>query len=454
MPFSSLPCDILRDIFMRTRKEYDDIRDPYTKIPTVVMLSQIAPFIQRIVYNEALLWTRINDQVLANPIHLYRHLELSRHCPLDISFNLHSDFEDDLDISFLSNFMPLLAHSDRWRRLHLRSWSRRLLNATVNILKYMRPQMLEELDVTWDEDEPDPDEAEDDDEDIRPFFQCGAPCLKKLSLTGVRCIPSITCDLTDLQLGSNAQLPLCSYSEFVEIISKMVSLTNISMDGPVVRVRRRDMKNPKIVAFPNLHSLVLSMFGEKVEICRYLAAMLALFSSAPLKLVDFNHQYWSDGVVHPRIIAMSSGRIRFPQVIGLVLELEGWIEDDVRRFIQALPSVERLYFRWWHRHAKGILDALVNTPNVEDLFPLLHAIYLGHIGDPGPGSILHKVRQLAESRIASGKPLRELWIRQESGTRPACDDVDWIQEHVQVQWVAPGDWDRVFDLAWKGHSLS
>ncbi|KZP16394.1 hypothetical protein FIBSPDRAFT_59237 [Athelia psychrophila] len=443
MHFSSLPHDILRDIFMKTRT----IRGSRTQIPTVIMLSQVAPFTRRIVYNEALLWTEIDDQVLNNLAYLYLHLDLSRHCPLDIRF--HPVLGDRTDGSYpLSNFMPLLVHSDRWRRLVIGSWSMRVLSATVNMLKYVRPQMLEELIVMWDAEVLDPDSDEEDEDDICIFFQCGAPCLKKLSLTGVRCIPSITRDLTDLQLTCNFHfdLPLWSYSDFVKIISKMISLTNISMDWSVVRVGRRAITNPKTIALPNLQSLVIVAHGGEVENCRYLAAMLALFSSAPLKSVDFYHDYSSGDDVRHIITHLRSGRIQFHQATTLVVELQSWTEDDVRRFIQVFPSVERLYFRWPTNGRSNILDALINAPNTEDLCPRLHAIYLAHVGDPGPVFVLHQVRQLAESRIASGNPFRELWIRQKSGMRSACEDIDWLHEHVQVQWVSSDDLDGIFPL--------
>lgn len=60
--------------------------------------------------------------------------------------------------------------------------------------------MLEELDVSWEVEE-DFDEKEDD-TILCHFFQCDTPSLKKLLLRGVRCIPSITYDLSFACLSS------------------------------------------------------------------------------------------------------------------------------------------------------------------------------------------------------------------------------------------------------------
>lgn len=68
--------------------------------------------------------------------------------------------------------------------------------------------------------------------------------------------------------------------------------------------------------------------------------------------------------------------------------------------------------------------------------------------EPEYAALFQKLRQLVESRIVSGNPVQEVCIGQQSETRPACEDADWLQEHVQVQWVDMDEWDKSFDLPW------
>lgn len=283
MPFSSLPYKILRDVFIKIAEDY---ANRWSKIPIAVTLLQVAPFTRRIVHNEARLWTGIDNQVIDNPAYLYLHLDLSRHFPLDISFN--PTFYEVYDSSFsLSNFMPLLVHVGRWHRLKLHSDSRQVVNGAIEILKYLRPQMLEELILSWVPEGSDPNSDSDDEEDvddIRSFFQCGVPCLKKLSLKGGRSIPHATHHLTDLQLDTTVQLALWSYSDFVQIISKMVSLVNISIYEPVAF--ERGAMGHKTVTLPNLWHLCLE--ADKAG-DTHVPAMLMLFRNMPLTSLKIHH---------------------------------------------------------------------------------------------------------------------------------------------------------------------
>ncbi|KZP08645.1 hypothetical protein FIBSPDRAFT_901132 [Athelia psychrophila] len=274
-----------------------------------------------------------------------------------------------------------------------------------------------------------------------PFFQGGTPCLNTITVDRVTCFPSAAPNLTHLNLENEIMSgPMWEYSDFAKMLFGIPSLTILSMTGPLVDLDNGTDFDEMLkmgVTLPNLRSLTLFMgqdeestyvFDEEGEQNIYLAAIIALFASAPLQCLFIKGPF----LVHiPSILeCMHSKVFCFPHVTELDFNVDAfnsrykeiWSQQDAVTFIQAFPSVERVCL---HFEAAAIIDALIGAPAAGDLWHQLQAMFIRD-----PGSALPSVQKLVESRFDAGRSLQELWLG-DFGKRPAGASLDQLEGHVE-----------------------
>ncbi|KAF7965489.1 hypothetical protein HWV62_43274 [Athelia sp. TMB] len=468
MPFSSLPEDVLLNIFKIILSEHK--KDPTLveqMTPIAMRLSQISPLTRRTVRHAPLLWTSIDGPVLRNAYRLQTHLQLSGQRQLDISTDHYQSAPIFLHLA------PLLTHLHRWRRLHLWSIREDEVERILAALQGLNPPILEELFIMLEEDARLPP---------RKFsvFQAGTPSLKELRLYRVVCLPATTHTLTHLKLKNMAfQRSMLTYSEFVVMIAKMKSLTHIELEGTVVAPRPSGPFTP--IIFPKLYSVTLNMeenedefkYFDEDEGNPYYVDMLRLFCRSPVTSLRVLRPTSRAG--SPIFSEMRfNHQVYFQNVTHLFWEVP-MNPEDALALIGALPSVEYVCM---DEPLDAILDVLLDEVNLDDvldiyhdelelaggevLWPHMHTFYWAPANLP-------KARQFVQRRIDQGKPLRELWMRrifQPTGeeralwmqhiytqptreedelwmrrmwTPPTGEDIEWLERNVKLKWVQHGN---------------
>ncbi|KAF7976055.1 hypothetical protein HWV62_7591, partial [Athelia sp. TMB] len=374
--------------------------------------------------------------LLQKPSHLYLHLDLSRNCLLDILIE-----DPDAGEKF-SLLMPLLAHVDRWRQLRFGGYSRKDLRPILAAFKNLRLKKLETVhlfcqesqDEAQDEDPEGGFHSEDSDEENftsgrMQLFRGGTPCLKELDIRSITALPNTLNHLTHLNLHNDAfARALWSYSEFTHILRRLESLIHLSMVGPIVSLEAVTAQRTNIT--PNLRSLKFTTEEDENQFREYeegegdpyFVAILALFTNTQVSRLYFLQPPSSS--LPPILDGMRLGGLRFHHVTELYWGIDFGRRDDAVIFIRAFPAIQRFYLM---DTGSNILNTLIKSSSAKKLWRYMHTI---HLDDPN----LPKARQLVESRIKAGWPLRCLRMRLPK-PRGHQSDLDWLVNALEVLWV-------------------
>jgi hypothetical protein len=420
-PVSSLPNEILGEIFRYMKDSYND-----DNIPDIVVVSHVTRHWRNVALSNPSLWDTIrldaSDPSMDLPI---AFLTRSKPCTLDITLG----FPDDAPMSSLRMLSVLIPHFGHIRRLVIQSGdNEHIVEQIVKSLVKFHVPSLERLEISLELGDSQ-DSALWRERSL--IFSSGAPLLSSVALDGIslQCCQPPLAAITHLSLDSDGDATiLMPYDYFCDALSACSSLISLELQG---RLFAFTLNNTAIrIEIP---SLVCFAVGYPIHYRQdhYIRSIFETISAPALQTLNLNYMHRQTLQVAVDFI---QSRQLYPMLEHLRLE-EPAVECITADFIRATASVTHLtliYVGGIPRKMAALAPLLRHkhppaTP-ADALWPRLHTLSVYVFDEVF-------LRDLITTRIAVGAPL--LTLRIESGTydtlRP--DQIAWCQARLKVESV-------------------